>query len=196
MIRKLLLVVLMLPLCAFLLPGTAAASPSYNANSLTKLMLTPSDLTGILGAVGVNETFPQTQDVPAATDDLVIVGRVFANDQSFIGINLLASPDGSLPSGDALKSIKDGSFLQDRMNAAFSNSVTEWEQAPFGIADDDSDVLASFAANVKGTAIHVIVDSQLKDNVLTFVYYASTGNGDEALSIIGALYGGQQAKLP
>ena len=66
----------------------------------------------------------------------------------------------------------------------------------FGVADDDSDVLVSFEGDVNGTHYHVIADSQIKGNVVAFVYYATPGDGPEALSIIGALYGGQQAKLP
>ena len=196
LIRKLLLAVLVLPFCAVLFAGQAQAAPNYDKDSLSNLLLTKSELSDVMDAVGVTEKFAIASDGSGSPGGLVNVARVFLNNDSALGIDLYADPAGTVPTGKALAAIQDGSFLRDAMNTIFDNTVTDWDHAPFGIADDDSDYLVAFAAKRDGSDYKVIADSQVKGGVVAIVFYATTTSGDQALEIIGGLYGGQQAKLP
>lgn len=190
--RKFLLAALLVLFCALAISGHAAAQTVYTPDSLTSLVLTSDDVSAVLSAIGSSQSFGNSIDVGARTDP-VSVGRVFTGaDGSILDVTLFSLDDGSAPSGDLHDGILDGRFMRATLGGGFSN-ISGFTTAG-SIAPDGQDVIGTCTGDAGGMTFNIVADTFIRGNVFGIVVYAATGSNDG--TILGAMLGGQEAKLP
>lgn len=184
MIPKLIFSLLLLPLCAMVLPAVVRADSAYTTKTLAAHLISKGDLSRISGS-----TITEVNDLDPGTDP-VAVGRQFATeDGSYFTVNLFSPDDGSSIVGADKAHILSAGFAQQVARLAFSG-ITDVGDIGEVLGDDYG---ASYTATREGEQFNVVQIVFVRDNVFGVILYGTSGDSDFKLA--GSVYGMQLSKF-
>jgi hypothetical protein len=178
----LLLVLLILPFCAVLMPATASADAKFTTKSLSSLLVTKDELSDL---VKVTDSL----DIDPGTDPIA-VGRVYSGKDMLVDVSLFSPDDGSKIRGAMKDRILSADSLRKFADSMFTK-VRDFEDVGDVLGDDYA---ATFTGTFDGKVYNVSEIVFVKDNIFGLAVYATIGENDP--TNLGLIYGMQLAKLP
>jgi hypothetical protein len=183
LIRRILLAALSLPLfaAALVLPATAAADTTYDAASLTRVLLTGPEVRKTVGSgsVRVQDEDPGAAPISLVRDD--DDGAKF-----FLNIGLWSANDGSSLGGRMAAQVLNADFIQSSLPAYDSTSDLVALGRPL-----DGTFLATFNATTNGINVRVTALSFVHNNVWGLILYNALPPQDTDAATVGQIYAAQ-----